>query len=145
MANNNDELTKLKKMVDDMTMAAARSAIALLHSFGLSGQEAEDMVMGKKTDYGLDRPIDSGIVPQPELVVQAREQFIDPVLPDPTIERVIVTTNNEMYISFDRLVPFGHQIKRIDDAHFTAYDVMVGEHMEDHQAYRCYPAAIVYK
>ena len=145
MASNNDELTNLKKMVDDMTMAAARSAIALLHSFGLSGQEAEDMVMGKAADYGLDRPINSGIEPQPELVVRSRQQFIDPVLPDPVIERVVVTTNNELFISFDRLVPFGHTIKMVDEDHFKAYDVMVGEHMEEHQAYRCYPAAIVYK
>ena len=121
------EVERLTKMVDDMTMAAARSAIALLHSFGLSGQEAEDLVKddGPKTAVQLAPPKDVG-------------EFITKI----TVEN---PSTSVLLIQFDRLVQLRSVIHKIETDQFVAYNVSVWEWLEDHQLYRCFPEVMLYK
>lgn len=121
------EVERLTKMVDDMTMAAARSAIALLHSFGLSGQEAEDLVKddGPKPVVQLAPPKDVG-------------EFITKI----TVEN---PSTSVLLIQFDRLVQLRSVIHKIETDQFVAYNVSVWEWLEDHQLYRCFPEVMRYK
>ena len=121
------EVERLTKMVDDMTMSAARSAIALLHSFGLSGQEAEDLVKddGPKPAVQPDPPKDVG-------------EFITKI----TVEN---PSTSVLLIQFDRLVQLRSVIHKIETDQFVAYNVSVWEWLEDHQLYRCFPEVMLYK
>lgn len=121
------EVERLTKMVDDMTMAAARSAIALLHSFGLSGQEAEDLVNDDSPKQIME--------PEPPKDVGA---FITKI----TVEN---PNTSVLLIQFDRLVQLRSIIRKIDTDQFVAYNISVWEWLEDHQLYRCFPEAIHYK
>lgn len=121
------EVERLTKIVDDMTMSAARSAIALLHSFGLSGQEAEDLVKddGPKPAVQPDPPKD-----------------VDSFITKITVENPITSV---LLIQFDRLVRLRSVIRKIETDQFVAYNVSVWEWLEDHQLYRCFPEVMLYK
>lgn len=116
------EVERLQRMVDDMTMAAARSAIALLHSFGLSGQEAEELVNSAGQPPKLTIPTEPSR-PKSDAIP------ISVLHPVPSVNIILVM--------FDRLVPIGATFGAIHVGRSTYHNVVVIGHMEDPQMYRC--------
>lgn len=127
---------RLTKMVDDMTMAAARSAIALLHSFGLSAREAEDLVLQERPESSTTvlPSVYIGNINVVKIVTDSvRQVDVVHVRGAPYAAR---QTFSDMVIQFDRRVPLGCMITSVEFDGRTYLGVMALRALDD-CTYRC--------
>lgn len=140
MAIDNDavtEVNRLNKMVEDMTMAAARSAIALLHSFGLSGQEAEDMVNGKnQPEYTIQYAKHSGDINIVKVVSDSVRTFEEVQVCRSTFAHAGMSVYGDAVFQFDRLLALGQRIEKLKYGNRTYYGIMARIVIDD-CTYRC--------
>jgi len=132
------EVERLTKMVDDMTMAAARSAIALLHSFGLSAREAEDLVVQERPESSTTvlPSVYVGNINVVKIVTDSVRQVDMVHMPGVALPYAGRTTFSDMVIQFDRLVPLGCKITSVEFDGRTYLGVMALRALDD-CTYRC--------
>lgn len=143
-----NELDRLTKMVDDMTMAAARAAISLLHSFGLSAKEAEDLVNAESPQVAPTRPwVKQRVFTVPPITKYSGDATIIKTITKPMayqepVELVGITPTPgrmvfpEAVFQFDRLIPLCAKIDTIETDGRTYYGVLAVEQVDD-CTYRC--------
>lgn len=134
------ETERLTKLVDDMTMAAARSAIALLHSFGLSGQEAEDLINNEQAQVKVGYPKRCaeyvGEVNIVKALVDAKVTTDEIQIDGTELAFAGRSVFTDAIFQFDRLVPLGQRIVSAKFGNRTYYGILALKTIDD-CTYQC--------
>lgn len=130
-------IADLEKTINLMDRAAVLSAVTLLHQFGISGEQAEEIWRGGGTSEFV--PVE----PNTEFDGEVRIVRL-PVPPAQTVEEIKMgnsimagrTWFRDIWVEFDRLIPLGARIEELCHGGYRMIGVVPLEHTDD-CTYRC--------
>jgi len=131
------QVADLQRTVKLMDRAAVLSAVTLLHQFGISGEEAENIWRGG--GMATHAPVDSipGIIEQAHVVRM-------PVPPAHVVDEIKMGNSvvagtiryRDVWIEFDRVIPLGARIAELRYGGYYMTGVVPLENTDD-CTYRC--------
>ena len=130
-------IADLERTIELMDRAAVLSAVTLLHQFGISGEQAEEIWRGGGTSKHT--PVET----IPEFNGQVSVVRL-PVPPAHTVDEIKMGNTvvagairfRDIWVEFDRLIPLGIRIEEVCHGGYRMTGVVPLEHTDD-CTYRC--------